>query len=258
MFPPENPALVWTGDSGILFPMLAVIINVAAVVAGSLVGLLLIRKNSEKLKTIVLTSAGLVTLLIGLQMAWKGQRILYLLLSILIGGLLGYLWDIEGKILKFGEALNRLVPGDREDSGRFARGFLSASVLFCVGAMSILGSFQAGAEGKMDIILVKSVMDGCMAVILTGALGGGVGFSALTILVYQGALTLAAGWVKPWVDVHPLVLSEVSGVGGLMVAMISLNLLDLKKIPTGNFLPALAVVVLFVLADPWLGPLMGF
>jgi len=237
--------------------MLAVFINVAAVVIGSLVGLLFGRKIHDKLKTLVMTSAGLVTLLIGLQMAWKGQRILYLLLSILIGGLVGYARDIEGGILKFGETLKRLVPGAKDDSGGFAQGFLAASVLFCVGAMSILGSFQAGAEGKMDIILIKSVMDGCMAVILTGALGIGVGFSALSILVYQGALTLAAVWVKPWVDLHPLVLSEVSGVGGLMVCMISLNLLELKKIPTGNFLPALVVVVLFVLVDPWLGPLMG-
>jgi len=237
--------------------MLAVFINVAAVILGSAVGLLFGRKISEKLKTLVMTSAGLTTLLIGLQMAWKGHRILYLLLSILIGGLIGYALDIEGGILKFGEALKRLVPGSKDDSGGFAQGFLAASVLFCVGAMSILGSFQAGAEGKMDIILIKSVMDGCMAVILTGALGVGVGFSAVSILVYQGALTLAAVWVKPWVDLHPLVLSEVSGVGGLMVLMISLNLLELKKIPTGNFLPALVVVGGFVFLDPWLGPLMG-
>ena len=237
--------------------MLAVFINVASVVVGSLVGLLFGRKISEKLKALVMTSAGLVTLLIGLQMSWKGQRILYLLLSILIGGLIGYALDIEGGILKFGEALKRLVPRSKGDSGGFAQGFLAASVLFCVGAMSILGSFQAGAEGKMDIILIKSVMDGCMAVILTGALGVGVGFSAVSVLIYQGALTLAAVWVKPWVDLHPLVLSEVSGVGGLMVCMISLNLLELKKIPTGNFLPALVVVVGFVLVDPWLGPWMG-
>lgn len=237
--------------------MLAVFINVAAVVVGSLVGLLFGRKVSERLKTLVMTSAGLVTLLIGLQMAWKGQRILYLLLSILLGGLIGSALDIEGGILRFGEKLKRLVPGSREDSGGFAQGFLAASILFCVGAMSILGSFQAGAEGKMDIILIKSVMDGFMAVILTGALGMGVGFSALSVLVYQGALTLAAVWVKPWVDLHPLVLTEVSGVGGLMVCMISLNLLELKKIPTGNFLPALVLAVLFVLADPWLAPLMG-
>jgi len=237
--------------------MLAVIINVAAVVVGSLVGLLFGRRTSEKLRTLVMTSAGLTTLLIGLQMAWKGQRILYLLLSILVGGLIGYALDIEGGILKLGEKLKRLVPGSKDDSGGFAQGFLAASILFCVGAMSILGSFQAGAEGKMDIILIKSVMDGCMAVILTGALGIGVGFSAVSILVYQGALTLAAVWVKPWVDLHPLVLSEVSGVGGLMVVMISLNLLELKKIPTGNFLPALVVVVGFVMVDPWLGPLMG-
>jgi len=237
--------------------MLAVIINVASVIAGSLVGLLVGRKVTAQVKSLIMTCSGLVTLLIGLQMAWKGQRILYLLLALLVGGLVGYALDIEGGILKFGESLKRLVPGSEKDTGGFAQGFLAASVLFCVGAMSILGSFQAGAEGKMDIILIKSVMDGCMAIVLTGALGAGVGFAALTILVYQGALTLAAVWVKPWVDVHPLVLSEVSGVGGLMVAMIALNLLELKKIPTGNFLPSLVVVVLFVLVDPFLGPLMG-
>ena len=145
----------------------------------------------------------------------------------------------------------------RSRGAGFAEGFLAASVLFCVGAMAILGSFQAGAEGKYDIIFLKSIMDGCMAIVLTGALGIGVGFSALSILVYQGALTLAASAVKPWVDAHPLVLSEVSGVGGLMVAMISLNLLEVKKIPVGNFLPALAVVVLLVAADPWLAPLIA-
>jgi len=203
-----------------------------------------------------MVSAGLVTLLIGLQMAWKDQRILYLVLSVLVGGLIGSALDIEGKILRIGDRLQRLVPF--ETGGKdFAQGFLTSSVLFCVGAMSILGSFQAGAEGKMDIILVKSVMDGFMAFLLTGALGIGVGFSALSILLYQGSLTLLAVWVKPWVDLHPLVLAEVSGVGGIMVMMISLNLLELKKIPTGNFLPALVLTVLLVLADPWLVPFLG-
>jgi uncharacterized membrane protein YqgA involved in biofilm formation len=229
--------------------MFAVIVNVVAVILGSLLGLFFGRR-SERVRALVMTSAGLVTLLIGLQMAWKGQRVLYLLVAILAGGLIGYALDIEGKILRFGELLKRLVP--RSNDAGFAQGFLAASVLFCVGAMAILGSFQAGAEGKYDIILIKSIMDGCMAVVLTGALGIGVGFSALSILIYQGALTLAASAVKPWVDAHPLVLSEVSGVGGLMVVMISLNLLELKKIPTGNFLPALVIIVLLAAADPWI------
>jgi len=229
--------------------MFAVVVNVAAVVVGSLLGLLFGRR-SERIRSLVMTSAGLVTLLIGLQMAWKGQRVLYLLVAVLGGGLIGYALDLEGKILRVGELLKRFAP--RSDGAGFAQGFLSASVLFCVGAMSILGSFQAGAEGKYDIILIKSVMDGCMAVVLTGALGIGVGFSALSILIYQGALTLAASAVKPWVDAHPLVLSELSGAGGLMVVMIALNLLELKKIPTGNFLPALVIVVLLAAADPWI------
>ncbi|MEI8094950.1 MAG: DUF554 domain-containing protein [Spirochaetales bacterium] len=237
--------------------MLAVLINVATVLVGSAAGLLLGRKPSERLRSLVFTGAGLVTLLIGLQMAWKDERILYLVLSMILGGLIGTALDLEGKILRFGDRLQKLLPVQAGGQD-FAQGFLTASVLFCVGAMSILGSFQAGAEGKMDIILVKSVMDGFMAFLLTAALGIGVGFSALSILLYQGTLTLLAVWVKPWVDLHPLVLAEVSGVGGLMVVMISFNLLELKKIPTGNFFPSLILAVLFVLADPWIAPLVGW
>lgn len=238
--------------------MLAVFINMGAVILGSALGLLFGSKINDKVRALVMTSAGLTTLLLGLQMAWKGQRVLYLLLAILLGGLLGSWLDIEGRLLKFGDGLRRLVKGSGDDQGQFAEGFLAASLLFCVGAMSILGSFQAGADNKMDIILIKSVMDGFMAIVLTGALGIGVGFSALTILIYQGALTLGAQWAKPWVDAHPLVMSEVTGVGGLMVAMIALNLLELRKVPTGNFLPALVLVVVFVLAEPVVVPLLGF
>lgn len=232
--------------------MIAVLINVTTVLMGSFLGLLLGKNTNEKVKSQVMISAGLVSLLIGFQMAWKGQRILYILLSLMAGGLIGLALNIEGNLLRLGEALKRLLPRSSESSGKFAEGFLAASVLFCVGAMSILGSFQAGAEGNYSLILIKSALDGFMAFVLAGALGLGVCFSALTILVYQGVLTLLAGWVKPWVDGTPLFVSEVSGVGGIMVMMIGINLLELKKIPAGNFLPALVLVVFFVMADPFL------
>jgi uncharacterized membrane protein YqgA involved in biofilm formation len=123
-------------------------------------------------------------------------------------------------------------------------------MLFCVGAMAIIGSFNAGTTGDSKLILIKSVLDGFMAIILAGRFGLGVMFSALIILVYQGALTLLARWIQPIMPA--LALSEISGTGGVMVMMIGFGLLGIKKIRTGDFLPALVVVVLFCFADPWL------
>ena len=123
----------------------------------------------------------------------------------------------------------------------FAFGFLNASVLFCVGAMALVGSFKAGAEGDYDLILTKSVMDGVVAIMFAGAMGIGVGFSAISVLLYQGALTLLAVQIKPYVSAT--MLTELSAVGGALIVMIGINLLGLRKVRTGDFLPALAVII---------------
>lgn len=229
--------------------VIATFINAAAVVVGSLIGLLVGRGISERYRRVVFTAVGAVTLVIGMSMALSTQRFLYLALSLVIGGLVGTLLHIEDSIHALGERLRTRV-GRGDDAG-FATGFLSASVLFCVGALAILGSFQAGVEERYTLLLTKSVMDGFMAILLTAAWGVGVAFSAISILVYQGALTLLAGLIAPWVS--ELMLGEISGVGGAMVIMIGLNLLDLREIKTADFLPALAVVVVLVLVDPWIG-----
>jgi uncharacterized protein len=181
--------------------------------------------------------------------------VLALALSIIAGGLIGTAMDIEGAIFRLGEWLrvkfekrpgspaagSASTAGTEPAAAGFAYGFLNASVLFCVGAMALVGSFKAGTEGDYDLILTKSVMDGFVAVMFAGAMGIGVGFSAVTVLVYQGGLTLAASWVKPYVT--PAMISELSAVGGALVMMIGINLLGLKKIKTGDFLPALVLVV---------------
>lgn len=134
---------------------------------------------------------------------------------------------------------------DPQGQSSFASGFLNASILFCVGAMALVGSFRAGAEGNYDLILTKSVMDGFVAIMFAGAMGIGVGFSAITVLVYQGALTILAVWIKPFVS--DIMLTELSAVGGALIVMIGINLLGLRKIRTGDFLPALLVVAILVL-----------
>lgn len=226
--------------------MLATLINALAIVLGSILGLLLKKGLNKKYETAVFSAAGVVTLVIGMQMAFKSTHMLAFALALIIGGLVGTLLNVEGGILSLGEVLKRRFA--KADDSSFAYGFLSASVLYCAGAMAIVGSFKAGTEGDYGILLTKSALDGFMSIIFASAMGIGVAFSALSVLVYQGILTIASVWIAPYVS--PLMLAEVTGIGGALVIMIGINLLELKKLKTGDFLPALVVTVLFVLLMP--------
>lgn len=220
--------------------MIATVVNAVAIVVGSLVGLLLHGKVPETFRRVVHVGAGVTTIVIAVQMAMSSSRIVLLALSLLVGGILGEWWGIEEAILRLGETLKRTFAR-KASGGDFAYGFLNASVLFCVGAMALIGSFKAGAEGDYSLILTKSVMDGFMAIVFTAAFGIGVAFSAIPILVYQGGLTLAAVWLKPLVS--EAMLKELTGVGGALLLMIGINLLGIAKLKTANFLPALLLVV---------------
>ncbi len=229
--------------------MIATFVNAAAVVIGSLLGLVLNRRIGEPIKELLYSGIGVITLVIGMSMALEMQRVLYLALAVVTGGILGMWWGVEDGILRLGTMLRDRFQRSSTGS-EFAYGFLSASVLFCVGAMSIVGSFRAGVDADYQLILTKSVMDGFMAILLTASMGLGVAFSALVILVYQGGLTLIASSISPWVS--PLMLSEITGVGGVLILMIGVNLLNLRHIKTADFIPAILVVILFVLVDPWI------
>jgi uncharacterized membrane protein YqgA involved in biofilm formation len=231
--------------------MIATIVNALAVVIGSLVGLLLHARIKESLKSIVFIGAGIVSLILGVRMSLESSKIVFLALSLIIGGILGEWWKIENGILALGDLLKRKFAG-KDDGKDFAYAFLTASVLFCVGAMTLVGSFRAGTEGNYDLIFTKSVMDGFMAIVLTAALGIGVAFSGAVILVYQGGLTLAAAWLKPLVS--DLMLKELTGVGGALVIMIGINLLGLAKLRTANFLPAILLIIAFVAGEGLLFP----
>jgi uncharacterized membrane protein YqgA involved in biofilm formation len=227
--------------------MIATIVNALAVLLGSFLGLLFKRRLSERYEETVYTATGIISIVIGVGMALKATHTLAFALALILGGLSGSLLDVEGWVLRLGESLKRRFA-KRDSGATFATGFLDASILFCAGAMAIVGSFKAGTEGDYGLIFTKSVMDGCVAVLLSAALGSGVAFSALTVLVYQGALTLLSVWVKPFVS--ELMLAELTGTGGALVIMIGINLLGIKKLKTANFLPTLVFTVLFVLAMP--------
>lgn len=244
--------------------MLAVFVNCAAIIAGALVGCVFSRKISDSLSDIVETGAGVITLIIGMQMAFEYESIICLTICLFLGGIAGNWLDIDGAILNLGKKLERLVSKKQEDnqttqvqntenlSGassrkNFAYAFLNSSVLFCVGAMAILGSFKAGIEHDYTIIFTKSILDGFMAIVFAASMGIGTAFSCITILVYQGLLTLLSGVVAPFIDQQ--MLNELTACGGAMIIMIGINLLGLKKIKTANYLPALIFVVIFVVVQ---------
>jgi uncharacterized membrane protein YqgA involved in biofilm formation len=227
--------------------MLATIINAVAIIVGSFIGLLLRKGLSGRYQSAVFGACGMTSLVIGIQMALKVSHYLAFALALIVGGLLGTLVDIEGGVLRLGERLKKRFAADEEGS-TFAYGFLDASVLFCSGAMAIVGSFKAGTEGDYSIILTKSVLDCFISIVFASAMGIGVAFSALSVLVYQGLLTVLSVWIKPYVS--ELMLAELTGVGGALVIMIGLGLLDIKKMKTADFIPALVVMAGLVLLMP--------
>ncbi len=234
--------------------MIATLVNCVAVIIGSLIGLILHMKINESFKRVVYVGAGMISLILGIKMGLVTTRIVFMALALIIGGMLGEWWNVEGGILRFGEFLKKRFA--KKESGKdFAGGFLNASVLFCVGAMTLVGAFKAGAEGNYDLILTKSVMDGFMAIMLTAAMGIGVAFSAITILVYQGGITLLAGVLQPLVN--ELLLGELTAVGGVLVIMIGFNLLGLSKLKTANYIPALLVTIGLITLEPLLPFTLG-
>jgi uncharacterized membrane protein YqgA involved in biofilm formation len=229
--------------------MIATLVNCATVIVGSLLGLILHKRINESFKRVVYVGAGMVSMLLGIKMGLVTTRIVFMAFALILGGILGEWWNVEGAILRFGEFLKKRFAG--RDSGKdFAGGYLNASVIFCVGAMTLVGAFKAGAEGNYDLILTKSVMDGFMAIMLTAAMGIGVAFSAITILVYQGGITLLAGVLQPLVN--ELLLGELTAVGGVLVIMIGLNLLGLSRLKTANYIPALLITIGLIALEPYL------
>ncbi len=221
--------------------------NLGTVLLGSLVGLGLHQRLPARLQQRLTQAVGLITLFIGLQLSGRltqvsGARldaIVIGLLALVLGGLLGELARLDDRLQGFGDWLQRQVRG----SGRFSEGFVAASLLFCVGPMTLLGSLQNGLSGDARLLLLKATMDGISAVILASSYGIGVAASGLTILLYQGGLSLAAGWLgQSLADpaTSPGVLVS-TGCGGLMIVAIALNLLELARIPVAAFLPALVL-----------------
>ncbi len=217
--------------------MLAVFVNAATVILGSLLGILLHNRLKERHTKTIVASMGICSMVIGITGAIATSNILIVIVCLVAGTVLGQLLKLEQRMDGAGDWLKARVA--KKSGGRFTEGFVTASLLFCVGSMSIMGSFDAGLRGNYDIIFAKSVMDGIMSVTFAATMGIGVAFSAVTILVYQGALTLLAGVIEPVLS-QPMI-TEMSAVGGVMLIATGMNVIGLTKerIQVGNMLPGL-------------------
>ena len=219
--------------------MIGFLVNTSTVLVGSSIGLLAGTKLKEKYKRIILISLGLVTVLIGVKMAIKTENALIVVVSLVIGGIIGQWLEIEEKLEKVGESLKKRVGSSRQD---FVLGFITASLLFCVGPMTIVGSFEDGLYNRGELIYIKSVMDGFSSMALSATLGPGVIFSALVVFVYQGALTFMAKYFQT--ALSDAIVTEISATGGVMILGIAINLLGLSKIKVGNLILALPLAAI--------------
>jgi hypothetical protein len=205
----------------------------------------------------IMHGLGLLTMVIGFQLSLETANILIVLGSLLLGGLVGELLRIEGAIDQAGKWLERQTGGERQPgaapggSTTFSYAFLTASLVFCVGPMTILGSIQDGLTGDYTLLAVKSTLDGFASLAFASTLGPGVIFSALTVLIYQGALTLGAGWADA-ILTDPMV-AEMTATGGVLMLALGLGLLEIKRIRTGNLLPALVIAPVIVAVVARLG-----
>ena len=229
--------------------MTGTLLNIATVLIGGTLGLLFGARVPERLKATVVTGMGLFTAAVGIQMFLKTENPIIVLGSLLIGALLGEWWRIEDGLQALGQILEKRFSkngGDSEGaSSKFVRGFLTACLLFCVGPMTILGSIQDGLTGNYNLLAVKSVLDGFASLAFASTLGPGVLFSSLVILVYQGGLSLLAAQLNSIVT--PSMMNEMTATGGVILMGLAISsLLEIKKIRTGNFLPALAIAPLIV------------
>jgi len=216
--------------------MLGTVVNTLAIIAGSLLGLLLRGGIPKKFSNIIMHAIGLAVVLIGIKTALKTDDILIVIVSLALGSLLGELLRIEDRLERLGNWLGTALSKDSEG---LSKGFVSASLLYCVGAMAIVGSMESGLSGNHQTLFAKSILDGVGSILFASTLGIGVLFSAASVFIYQGFITLSAGFIKPFLS--PDVVSQMSAVGGLLILAIGVGLLEIKKIKIGNMLPSIFI-----------------
>ncbi len=225
--------------------MLGTIINTSAIIAGGLAGTFIKNRLTDKYKDIIMQAIGISVVFVGIassisKMILPEANPILFIISLVIGGIIGEAIGLERKINRFGAYLqNKVANSDNS----FSKSFVHASILFCVGSMSILGAIQSGTQNDHQLLYIKSILDGVASVIIAASSGIGVVFAAVSVFVYQGSLTLLSGFFEPYFTED--MSREISIVGGVLIAAIGLDILEIKKIKIANLLPSVFIPVIY-------------
>lgn len=224
--------------------MIGTLINVIAIIVGSALGLLLKRRFKQSMADVVMQGLGLCVVLIGLSGALKTGNVLLMILSVVVGGVIGSAIGIGQRLNDVGEyAQRKLVRNPQDGNSTFAKAFVTASLVFCVGAMAVVGALDSGIRGDHSTLIAKSALDGVASIVFASALGPGVMLSAIPVLLYQGSIALLGNLVAPLLGT--LVIQEMSAVGGLLIVGVGLNMLIKSDIKVADLLPAIFIPFLY-------------
>ncbi|MEG0376958.1 MAG: DUF554 domain-containing protein [Eubacterium sp.] len=222
--------------------MLGTLINITAILAGGFCGLLFKKGLPERLSSTITHGLSLGLIALGISMGIKTNNFLIVLLSLAIGAIIGELLNIEKHLEHLGTRLENRFQNEK--GGTFSQGFVTASLLYCTGSMAIMGSIEGGISGTYTILITKSLLDVIFSIIFASTMGVGVLFAAVPVLIYQGSITLAAGYIKPFLTDN--MITEMNAVGGVLIMGIGFNLMEIKDIKLGNLLPALFIPILIL------------
>ena len=216
------------------------VVNAGAILAGATLGLVLRQGLPDKWQETIMHAIGLSVTVIGIQMAMKTNNIIIVIISLVVGAIIGEYFDIDKGLNSFGSWIGgKLTKGDEKSSASaiIGQGFVASSLIYCVGAMAIVGSIQEGLTGDASTLYAKSILDGITAIIFAANMGVGVALSALSVAIYQGTITLLAGSMEAIMS--PALLAELTATGGILIIAIGLNMLKLVQIRIANMLPAI-------------------
>ncbi len=228
--------------------MLGAIVNTLTVLIGGALGLLLKKGISERFSDIIMKGIALCVLFIGISGSLTGSNIIISIVCIVLGGLIGEAIGLEAGVTKIGDKLQeKFSKGDGQSS--ISKGFVTASLVFCVGAMTIVGALQSGIEGDHSTQFTKAILDGIGAIVFASSLGAGVLLSAGTVLVIQGGITLLAQWIAPLLT--DVIIAQMTNIGSILIMGLALNMLGLTKLKVMNYVPAIILPIGLIPLVEW-------
>jgi uncharacterized membrane protein YqgA involved in biofilm formation len=233
--------------------LLGAAVNALAIIAGGTIGLLLKGGIPDRVKETVMSGLALCVLLVGISGALKVNNLLLVIFSMAIGAIIGELIDLDKKLQSLGDHIEARFKGK---GGRVSEGFVTSSLLFCVGAMAIVGSLESGLTNNHQTLFAKSVLDGISSIVFASTLGIGVLLSAIAVFIYQGAIVLCATFLKTLLT--QTVIADMTSVGSLMIIGLALNMLKITKIKVANLLPGIFIPVIFQFINPYITILINF